>query len=291
MFLPQNSPEAKTDPRGGVMTGSHRERPRTWWHGRGAEDSPLASGQGVVPPSRGSALHNKQRHHARTRHEQEGKAKERQSNTEEKCPHEWLFFLLFLEQIGRPARQPPSHPQHFEESHSGLPSSLLKVLPHPGKTSGRPPATRTATRSCGYNAPCGPHTTLRIMRGRPSLTQIIADVSPHATRYTAKRLPAPPTAGTSVPHTQRPLLKQRSSRSSSSASSTALNIEQACTHTHARRKALALTACSSGNRKKAQNCTRTQRHPRRTTTKSHAQSTPTTATRGTERTQFHGTVL
>ncbi|ESS62061.1 hypothetical protein TCDM_10304 [Trypanosoma cruzi Dm28c] len=64
------------------------------------------------------------------------------------------------------------------------------------------------------NVPCGPHTTLRIMRDQPPPTHFIANALQSATTNTAKRVPTPPTAGTSVPHTQHQKKKQRRSEPS-----------------------------------------------------------------------------
>ncbi|RNC37833.1 hypothetical protein TcCL_NonESM12981 [Trypanosoma cruzi] len=62
---------------------------RCWWCVSKAESSPVASSQDVVSLSRGSALHNRQRHHTRTTHTRRNnkEARLKHLNTGEKGPH------------------------------------------------------------------------------------------------------------------------------------------------------------------------------------------------------------
>ncbi|RNC52682.1 hypothetical protein TcCL_ESM10051 [Trypanosoma cruzi] len=91
---------------------------------------------------------------------------------------------------------------HRKDPNHALPSSLLaRCRTMAARQRGYP--RQKLPLATASNVPCGPHTTLRIVRGRPPLTHIIANASHSATTNTAKRVPTPPTAGTSVPHTQR----------------------------------------------------------------------------------------
>ncbi|EKF29808.1 hypothetical protein MOQ_006391 [Trypanosoma cruzi marinkellei] len=89
------------------------------------EDSPFARSQGVVPPSRGPALHSEQRHHKRTQHKQEGKAKDQQSNAEKNIRINCCFSSCFLEQIRDPhvSHRPASSTLRSHTAASRPPSS------------------------------------------------------------------------------------------------------------------------------------------------------------------------
>ncbi|RNC33949.1 hypothetical protein TcCL_Unassigned03306 [Trypanosoma cruzi] len=156
-----------------------------------------------------------------------------------------------------------------------LPKSRPQHIGNIQITGYRPPSSRdaapwqhvsAATHARSYRSQqhlmcsVGCTTTLRIMRGRPPLTHIIANASQSATTNTAKRVSTPPTAGTSVPRPQHQ--KQKSSAEAS---------RHAHLHTHGI-EPLPSYAWSSRDSNKGYKGTRNPCHPR--SQKHKARNTP-----------------